>query len=60
MGWTEQQALSSDVNAVLVAHEGRLGMFETAGWIERVKKPEKGKEPDSDFTEADFDKLFPD
>lgn len=35
LGWTEEQALSADVNAILVGHEGRLGMYETIGWIER-------------------------
>lgn len=60
LGWTEQQALSSDVNAILVAHEGRLSMFETVGWIESVKQPEKAEKPAQGqlMTAEMFDAVF--
>ena len=32
-----EDALAADVNAIMVAYEGRVSMFETIGWIERKK-----------------------
>lgn len=60
LGWTEQQALETDVNAILVAHEGRLSMFETIGWIERIKQPEKTVKPAEghQLTAELFDAVF--
>lgn len=59
LGWTEHQALSSDVNAIIVAHEGRLSMFEAVGWIERIKFPENAKEPEGRAMTAEmFDAVF--
>lgn len=57
LGWTEEQALETDVNAILIAHEGRLSMFEAVGWIERIKQPEKVKDAPV-FNEAMFDAMF--
>src|SRR5690606_10932068 len=39
LGWTEEQALAADVNAIQVAYEGRLDMFEFVGWIKREAAP---------------------
>lgn len=59
LGWTEQQALETDVNAILISHEGRLSMFEAVGWIERVKPPEKVEEPDGRAMTAEmYDAVF--
>ncbi|ODT10505.1 MAG: hypothetical protein ABS35_42015 [Kaistia sp. SCN 65-12] len=44
-GWTEEQALASDVNAIAVAYEGRLDMFETIGFIKREKAAQVSARP---------------
>lgn len=39
LGWTEEQALKADVNAILIAQEGRIDMFCAVGWMKK-KEPE--------------------
>jgi len=42
LGWTEEQALSADVNAIEIAHLGRLEMLATVfGGEKRPKTPEQ-------------------
>lgn len=51
--------LETDVNAILIAHEGRLSMFEAVGWIERIKQPEKVVEPEGRAMTAEmYDAVF--
>lgn len=60
LGWTERDALSADVNAILVAYEGRLSMFETVGWVTRAKNtaPEENEEQGPGMSPALFDAMF--
>lgn len=48
------------MNAILIAHEGRLSMFEAIGWIERIKQPEKAAKPTQGqaMTAEMFDAVF--
>jgi hypothetical protein len=45
LGWSEEQALAADVNAIICGHDGKLDMFEVVGWIKREKPAGKGKQP---------------
>lgn len=33
LGWTEQQSLAADVNAIVIAYDGRMDMFKAVGWV---------------------------
>lgn len=46
--------MASDVNAILVAHDGRLDMFEAVGWIKRVAAEPQGRP----LTPELFDAVF--
>lgn len=46
--------MASDVNAILVAQDGRIDMFETIGWVTRAKVEQPGRE----LTPELFDAVF--
>lgn len=56
LGWTEQQALSSDVNAIAVAYEGRVGMLKAI--FGDGSKSEKAKVSSREMSPVLFDALF--
>lgn len=58
MGWTEEQALRTDVNAIKVAHKGRLDMLAAifGGGDEDDTPPEPEKLPE--MTPALFRAMF--
>lgn len=58
MGWTEEQALRTDVNAIVVAHDGRKAMLAAifGGGEEEDTPPEPEKLPE--MTPALFRAMF--
>ena len=57
LGWTEQQALATDVNAIAIALEGRMQMFETVGWIKRADGG-RAEPAAAEITPELFDAMF--
>lgn len=60
-GWTYEQTIAHDPNAIELAQLGRLEMFETMGFIKREKPRVVPKGADGQplkITPAAFDALF--
>lgn len=59
MGWSEDQALRSDVNAIRVAYEGRCDMLKAIfGGEDDDDQPRTGDKSGPPMTTALFDAMF--
>jgi hypothetical protein len=58
MGWSEEQALRSDVNAIQVAYEGRCDMLKAIFGGEDDDEPRTGDKAGPPMTPELFDAMF--
>lgn len=45
LGWSEEQALRADVNAIQVGFDGKVDMFRFIGYVAKVDEPAKPQAP---------------
>jgi hypothetical protein len=59
LGWTEEQALAADVNAIIIAHKGRMSLLETIFGKPKDKEEVKAAEKATDvMTPGMFKAMF--
>ncbi len=58
LGWTEEQALAADVNAIVVAHRGRVAMLKAVFGSSEEAPGDKHLRSESIITPALYDAVF--